>query len=50
MTPRAGSLAAQANVSAASVKPRSGGRSHKRARVKEREWKREKARLMREKR
>lgn len=37
-------------MSKANVKPRSGGRSHTRATEKEREWQREKQRLMRSKR
>jgi tmRNA-binding protein len=43
-----GALAAQANLSVAKVKR--SGRSHKRAAEKEREWQREKQRLMKESR
>jgi tmRNA-binding protein len=45
---RSGALAAQAYLSVAKVKR--SGRSHKRAAEKEREWQREKQRLMKESR
>lgn len=47
---RSGTLAAKAHLSAANVKPRCGGRSHKRAAEKEREWQRDEQRLMRSER